>query len=522
MKKVVSTFILISVITSCLLSQTVHEQLNNSGWRIIPGMSCLNPRVTDGDFEKSRLYLSPDEIITLVSYGDDFCVILVNSHLQTKWVRRVNGVPIAIGRFHENLVVITSPEYKYDYYPTQLDGTIIDPVKGTVLLNKTLYTPKPDYYVKSFCLFNKNDNDLKIIVGSEKIPRGNIIGMHRGRDNSFSKEKKEIEHSLTDLQMLSFSEKLGVSISTPFSDAKDLVFLNIEANKSGEIFVACCSKDNSNDIQVKKFDKNGTILKQTISMPLDIAKGTIFTVNLLPSEKNDDVLYVNVEGINNKKAKLSSLSKLNFLTGVIQSADVIVDKDFITQKLPLYAANYKYWGKTLTEDWNTFTITKLLEHGDELLVYRETIVHGLYWPPDKHLPLNTLTSGAAILTTYNSQMQPVTDLTITKYLENIQPSFTFSSALHIEGNNLYILFGNDGKSDKECVFRITQVDLSTKTITKTTTLNETLVEKRFRANVDPQSSLWFSDGFTTSYFALETNMFFKITSITTATLKYNY
>lgn len=445
----------------CLLlhisfAQTLRSGYDGQAWRVIPPIGMWrNIQNSYGDYNQTRVAVSPNENVILVTYNNKECgALLIDNQLKVKWNTPVMGIPVQVGKFKNNILVISEVEDKKskDYY-----GTIINPRDGKAVISKEI-TPSTK---GEFLHFLFSNNDCKILATKYTL-------------NTTHLEKMSLQ---------TLTEDMTVATST------DMTFGNVElplrqykVNERGELFLVFAMRD---DVYVQKYSASDYKLIGEQKFTIETHRSEGFDdMIFMPSSQNNNCLYLGFNYYNKDHDKAMGVYRIDFATKNILPITATVNKEYKRQVEGGYTKPLGM-DKPYTKNWYDMGIVDLKEYKNGLVVYKEVIEQAIDGSTSRYRTMD------AIIEVYDEAMKQTSQQLVTKSMELFQP-YCLGSSLHIQGDNLYIVSSViTGVMSFKPLF--VEYDLSKKILLKYNTLEKGSVDGN--AAPDPKATLWFDDGF---------------------------
>lgn len=476
-------FVFILLCSSVTYAQELQSELQDQDWRIIPGSyEKTKPawdvyvypvfKQSDGDFNMSRVMLSPTEAVVLVSFdGRDYGALKINDKMKVEWKLPLRGVPYAIFKFRKKLLICTESDV------TRLGGKkesgiyLVDPQTGKVIkqtdhLDPMVKKGESDFEVR--LLQNETQNEVKLGIRyyEKKLPaitRGmNIVTLD------------------DDLQTIS-NEKIPLG--------NNGIYLNCAINSRGD-FVFLSAEEN-NQLKLQTFEAKTWIPKKKILIPFHPRKKSKFFAELYLSSFNPDHVFVYVDYLNNEKEKIRAIHKINLSTETFFSYERILDEDIRNVKSGYKTVNTKL-DKPDFDDWDNMKLISIIDNGERVIVFEE--VRYSYKSPQVNSDRIYWTTGDGLINFLNSDMEPLTRTVIPKRFRLNGP-VGLSSSLHKKGSKIVLVSGYDKGKGRTAVYA--QIDANSGKIEIMKELKKDGIRDNYPA--DPQATLWFNDSFILSY-----------------------
>ncbi len=484
------------------LSQTSQTFLDKQDWRIIPGYSggmgaddAEIMKQSTGDFNLSRVALSSVEIASLVVYKKkDYGVILINNVLNVKWSTHIEGVPLTIAKFHNKLLVITTPKVKVlKGVESQLSGVLIDPLTGNIIATKLLFSYRNDVFTQLLFIRNEKANDLKIGVRTTLEKKQIKISLYGIGLEKMIRTAEENYEKTDSFQIISLTENLSEAKTINFPVQKDMRIIQCVSNEKGELYVAYF--DGEKNISIQKYDADESNLLGTNNVVFEPKDKSEFTSDLFLSNTDNSVAYLCIDFTNSDKDYNLLVYRLDFSSSgnTSPSASVIIDKNYRKASEASYIAPDKEATKLDTKKWDNMKVVNVVDTKDEVVIFKEVyyeeIVGNMMSYSQQHPEYYT---GDAIVSIYDKDMKLISEQIIPKEME-FNFEMGISSSLHIQdGRKLSIVSVTNKKKNWGNVL-YSEIDLSTNKLTKYNLLERSSTDRQELP--DPRSVIWFDDGF---------------------------
>ena len=477
-------FVFVFLCSSVTYAQELQSELQDQDWRIIPGSYETNKpawdvyvypvfKHSDGDFNMSRVILSPTEAVVLVSFeGDEYGVLKIDDKLSVAWKHKLKGVPHLIIKFGKNLLVRTRPDISKMGRKKESGIYLIEPQTGEIVKQLDNFGDiakgGASYYELKF-LVNESMNEIKLGIRyyEEKLP-----AITRGMN----------------LVTLDYDLKVVSNEKIPL--VNNGLYLNCALNNNGD-FVFLSAEEN-NQLKVQTFEAKTWIPQKRILIPFHPRKKSKFFGELYLSSFNPDHAFVYVDYLNDEKEEIRAIHKIKFSTETFFSYERVLGKDFIKNVKAGYEIVNKKLDKPDFDDWDKMKVIRIIDNGERVIVFEE--VRYSYQSPQVNSDRIYWTTGDGLINFLNSNMKPLTHTVIPKRFRLNGP-VGLSSSLHIKENKIMLVSGYDKGKGRTAIYA--QIDASSGRIDKIEELKKDRIRDNYPA--DPQATLWFDDSFILSY-----------------------
>jgi len=500
------------IITITVSAQNLQEVLPHQDWRIIPGLPNVNcmslllepsdfSAQSIGDFQLGRCIISSDETAVLMSYNaQKFGVSLLTKQLKIKWNTPLPGTPMAIGKFHDKLIVITTPEFKPGGWKNQFDAFLLDPASGKIATHKNLYTAPDDRLIEPKFFFIGKSNDFKLGIRTTGASRGREINIFGGAD------KLKTEYGQTPgFELISINDQLEVTGKIQLPVKKDYQFLGCGNCVNGALFFAYYEGDTNIGVQRVSPGGDSTDFRNA---SFDARNKTAFETGFFVSPSQPDVVYLNIDYTNTDKDRALAAFRFDFKQDEKQKAVAVVDKEYKRDLKDHYVELNREEGKPSTGNWDDLKTIAITDNGNKIIVIKE--VQTIILSGGGHYEYVT---GDAIVSVYNQQMQFQSNMIIPKKITGTR-TLGRSSSFHFAGDTMYVVSGEGNGLGYHADYSV--IDLAAGKLVKFSIPQK----KQVSGMIDPQSTLWFGDGFIVNY--LDYIGFIGSMKITTYSQKFSY
>lgn len=477
-------FVFILLCSSVAYAQELQSELQDQDWRIIPGSYEKNKpgwdvyvypvfKHSDGDFNMSRVMLSPTEAVVLVSFdGRDYGALKINDKMKVGWKLPLKGVPYAIFKFRKNLLVCTESDISKIGRKRESGIYLIDPQTGKIVKQQDHLDPmvkdgESDFEVR--LLQNETQHEVKLGIRyyEKKLPaitRGmNIVTLDDDL-KAVSNEKIPLSNN-------------GIYLNSALNSRGDFVFLSAEEN---------------NQLKVQTFEAKTWIPQKRILIPFHPRKKSKFFGELYLSSFNPDYAFVYVDYLNDEKEEIRAIHKIDFSTETFFSYERALGKDFIRNIKSGYETVNKKLDKPDFDDWDKMKVIRIIDNEERVIVFEE--VRYSYQSPQVNSDRIYWTTGDGLINFLNSSMKPLTYAVIPKRFRLNGP-VGLSSSLHVKDNKIVMVSGYDKGKGRTAIYA--QIDASSGNVEKIEELKKDEIKDNYP--VDPQATLWFDDSFILSY-----------------------
>jgi len=414
------------------------------------------------------------------SYG----VVRLNKDLSTQWLDNIDGYPIAIGDFNNNVLAIASTEKSsYKGNNNTYVGYIIDKNTGKVILQKVFYTSSDELYEQPVFLFSPDGSFFKMAIRTSTLTRkahfGYAFNINKGMAAFFdTKEFKVID----------FNTTLDVS-NTINPVLQDGFFIGATTNKNGDIFTMTDYEQGY--IEIARYEKGKTIANKVLKLPIsmsdeilnNLSNTYLFTSKSDPSKLLFAMIYRNA---NNDKELVNA--KFNFKTGSVDHNTQIIDKQYLKDLKKSYVPFDKKFDDVDLGNKDNMQIRNVIENDGKLIIALSSFT--------------TSSGNSSRIAAYDILVNIYDDKANLQYQQIVPRSYAASYilytgiGLHCKNNILYLTANNNkGIIGYKTIY--SQIDLNSGNVLKITGVSKDGIKNSYAAN--PNATIWFDDQFIQSY-----------------------
>ena len=415
-------------------------------WRITGGMS--NGKQFDGrsldfapllssyyDFKMSKIMLSPNEAAALCSIEKDkYGVVMLNNKMQSKWLTPIEGLPFAITKFFDKVLVI-SMRGKIMDDPLSLDATLLDAKNGKLISTKNIYNVKSQYKSEPKFFFDVASNSYKIGV------RETNVNLDDRR--STPAEGKKLSGLTSGFTLLTLNDKADVikTVKVPVSNYS--YFSNCAISSRGDLYWV--TSDEDLNYTVEKFTSPEQKPVSRMNVNISAGKKSRPVAEFIISKYNPDIVYLAASFDSDNKDRVAGIYKLNFKDNKTQRDEVVFNKDYAKKTKDNYQGINKDIDDPSTKFWDEMQVTEIMEEGNRVILYNE--VGGSY--SARYIDYtNGVAKGATgatrydcrdgLINFYDNDLKLINTQIVPKFSEAFMP-IGLGSSLNIFNNKLHIL-----------------------------------------------------------------------------------
>ena len=202
----------------------------------------------------------------------------MDNRLKSGWNLPIEGMPIALVPFHENILALTVPNKKSKKY--QLEGWLIEPGSGKLLKRKVIFLIDEDDLVDIKVLVNPVSKDFRLGLRYFKEK----IGVGTRDFGAWARERMISFSTSNNIELLAFDNQMEQTSKLNIPLQETGAFIGCDLNANNELLFAHFTEDNQVVVQSHNI-QNGSLLKK-MSFSLDVKKKTEILPDLIESKKN--------------------------------------------------------------------------------------------------------------------------------------------------------------------------------------------------------------------------------------------
>jgi len=281
----------------------------------------------EGATELNSLQIN-DHLNVLEVTNDDgtFDLMGVNDQMQVVWKTSLQGHPIKVAKFKNNIVIVASTDYsKMKFTNNTFNAFLVEPLKGKLIVQKQIYNGTDDFM--EFPEVSTGDGDfLKFTIRQSAFSRSVHFDLY---GFSITKFIKEINKT-TDLETFEFNSKLE-QVSSFKPQIAGGTYVKTTWNKYGDMFIAWL---NGPTVEVYQYENGKTSPSNQLNLDISFKEDDRLipgnSIKFTPDENNRTAIYYALVYYNEDKEGTLGIGKFDFASG---------KKPFITE--PLTKAHLK-------------------------------------------------------------------------------------------------------------------------------------------------------------------------------------
>lgn len=255
-------------------------------------------------------------IITINGDNNQVQLSAIDNDMNVVWSADLDGYSLSVGKFKGKILVVASTDYgfvksKNNTYKAYL----VDPASGKVLTDKIIYDNDQEYAETPYFFQPEDGSFFKIAVRQTNLTRKMHVGLP-GMLSLFTINKLENDANATqDITVIEFDDKLNAT-NTFHPAISDDMFITMECNYAGSLFIAWYSKDGN--VNVLKYPLGKKAPSVEINESFDMHNGSskrnaAANFKFYPSVKNQDQVFFSVLYKNPDNYQELTVSKLDFV-----------------------------------------------------------------------------------------------------------------------------------------------------------------------------------------------------------------
>jgi hypothetical protein len=498
----------ISVIPVLSPAQTVVSTVNNIKYSLIASgakpqiLQCDATCSAGGKYTEGKstdiIKIDDNSVIAPVQLdAKHYGVIRFNKDMTAQWTTNIDGYPLAIGVFHDNILVITTDNiHTYTGEDNSFTGYIIDPKTSQVILKKQIYSGGEEFYQQPEFLFAPDGSTFKLAVRTSTLTKKLHMSL------AFNANKgAEAYYDTSDFEILGFDANLDVQ-STVKPVLEPGYFIGAAINKAGDVFLM--TNYEQDIMKIARYESGKTKPAKVLQLPISMGDDVFANLTdnyFFPSKDDPMVVFTAMTYQNQGKDRELAVAKYNFRDGTVGRDIEVMDKDYLKQLKKSYVPFDKKYDDVDLGPTSGMEIKNVMEYKGKLIVALSSY----------QVRNNTYTNGSSSYT--NSSIKAF-DILVNLYDEKTNLQFqqiiprTYTSlgavwlgvGMHCKNDMLYLIANNDkGIFGFKSLFG--QIDLKTGAIANIAGISKEGIKNGYSA--DPYSSLWFDNQLILSYMEMK-------------------
>lgn len=489
------------IFSQFIFAQAPVKELLEQNWRIIPSYSNKNKSLeqsnvrlsseSDGNFNRSRVVLSPTEQVVLISYNNtDYGVMLITEELKIKWNTPLSGLTLGIGKYKDKILVVHTGDMNKKDYWSQINATILDPVSGKKIMTKTILNAPTDFLFEPKLFFTPDHQEFFLGVRyteTENKARIFVFGAEMGNfTEKYSKTPK--------FELLSFNENLEEIRRIALPAKKGFNFVQAEMSKKKELLIMYYEGDGSFGIQL--IADNFIDVKDYRRISVDLRENDNFNMSFSISGVDFNIIHFTITYQNAEKDRATAVYRINLNDKIVKSVSIAYNKEFRKKMKEKYKPYNKKADNLSTSEWDEMEIGDLIEFEDKVICFTEVQLKKQHIRSTNAMSQTTIT-GDGILSVYDKNLTLIDQQIIPKYIEYFGSEGVYTS-LFVHDQILSMVSGVRTGSFSTLPM-IIDYNLKQNKITRQDIPERGSVSKSPYITIDPSCTLWFQKSFVISY-----------------------
>lgn len=440
-------------------------------------------RIVNLDYKNSVIQIDKGLCATVAAFegSKSKAVIAFKTNMDIVWKTEITGIPLAIGKFKQQLLVITADgQERYKGMSNSYTAWLINPGSGNLIKKNNFYKGKEDFREEPVFLYAPDGSYVKVGVRKTSLKKQLKLILLNKVTQQFYETQDFTVYDLTDKLVLTNPVKPTLSQGK---------FGGAFCNNTGELFIR--TLESNNTITVSKYEKSQlTPVKQ-----MRQETGALDEIySFFEQSKIDpDKIYIATTYKNKTKEKVLSVSVLNFNSGEQNLVTEIFTNAHVKDLVKLFEPVNHKMGDHKFGNPRCTLINEVYETSGNLIVALST---------QEVISLNSrpfYDSYDYLMNIYDAKLSVKHQQIIPRYYSQLQ-DVGFGISLHAEGNKLYIATNNNkGPFAVNTLFGV--LDLPTGKIISLNYLDKKAVKGTDTLN--PTATLWNKQGFTLDYMEIK-------------------
>jgi hypothetical protein len=250
-------------------------------------------------------------VLQVTNDGNTFDLIGINDQMQVVWKTSLQGHPIKIAKFKNNIVAVASTDYsKMKLTNNTFNAFLVEPLSGKLLVQKQIYTG-PDTYIEYPEVSTGDGDFLKFSVRQSAFERSIHFDIYGFDIKKFIKEINKT----TDLETFEFNSKLE-QIGSFKPQIAGGTYIKTIWNKYGDMFVTWL---NGPTIEVFQYENGKTAPSNQLNVDVAFKEDDRLipgnSIKFTPDENNRTALYCGLVYYNEDKEGTLGIGKFDFASG---------------------------------------------------------------------------------------------------------------------------------------------------------------------------------------------------------------
>jgi hypothetical protein len=308
----------------------------------------------------NTLNLSDNSMAMIVSIPKiDFAIINIDHNLAQKWLTPLNGYPLAIGKFKNNILVIAASDRAFlKSFSGAYKAYLLEEKTGKILSEKVIYDGNKDFIEEPDFFFAQDGSYFRMSVRLTSMKRKVTVFAVSKSDKSY--------RSTQGFSIINYDANLNQrEIVQPRMPAGDIWTLS--NGTDGSLFIATVD-NKGGTISAATYISSNTDPLKVVTIPFDLRKGKEVNSIMSTSGRKPFINYLAVVYENTEKDVTLLTSKIDFKDGTSKVAKEIFDKKHVKELEKSFIPVNKKFDDLQFSKIEFLGIKHIDEYGDKLLV----------------------------------------------------------------------------------------------------------------------------------------------------------
>lgn len=432
---------------------------------------------------KNTINLSDNSLAMVVGIPKaDFAVVSIDYKLAQKWLTPLSGYPLTIGKFKNNILVVTATDKNFlKNFGGAYKAYLLEEKTGKVLSDKIIYEGNKEFIEDPDFFFAADGSYFRMSVRLTMMKRKTGILAVYQSDKSYPKTQ--------DFSIINYDGNLNQReiIHPRMPQGEQWITSN---GPDGSLFIATVDHK-AGQISAATYISNSADPLKTVTIPLDIRKGKEINSILSTAGSKPFINYLAVVYENADKEPTLLTFKIDFKDGTLKLAkDVFTSKRIKELQKSFVPVNKAFDDLQFTKI-EFLGVKHIIEYGDKLLV---GVAPGFFQSSNN---VAATFDGSLLMEVYDQDLKGLYHQFLPRTFMSAQGEGS-KIAFSLKGNVLRMVANMRSGSFSSASSLFAEMDFSTGKMLTTNKISDKDIKRGFYVNTE--SVTWLNESFILPYY----------------------
>lgn len=432
---------------------------------------------------KNTINLSDNSLAMVVGIPKaDFAVVSIDHQLNQKWLTPLNGYPLTIGKFKNNIMVVAASDKNFfKNFGGSYKAYLLEEKTGKVLSEKIIYEGNKDFIEDPDFFFANDGSYFRMSVRLTLMKRKTGIMAVYQSDKSYPKTQA--------FSIINYDANLNQReiIQPRMPEGEQWITSN---GPDGSLFIATVD-NRGGKISAATYISNSADPLKVVTIPIDIRKGKEINSILSTAGAKPFINYLAVVYENSDKEMTLISAKIDFKDGTSKLAKDVFDNKRIKELQKSFVPVNKAFDDLQFTKIEYLGVKHIIEYGDKLLVG----VGPSFFQSSNNIAVTF--DGSLLMKVYDQEMKEMYHQFIPRTYMSLDGEGS-KVAFSLKGNTLRMVANMRNGSLSTLSSLFAEMDFTTGKMIKTNKIFDKEIKRGFYVNTE--SVTWLNESFILPYY----------------------